>query len=120
MPPTRQQILKFPRQFNVPVALIKGLCNYTPVRGHLHSEAQNHQPMLNTSGLWKEGSTNNKVVTACEGRQFLISGILWVPLQPKRLTNGGHHVVRYWNKTNSRASVPVILLLVLVATIQER
>lgn len=76
--------------------------------------------MPTTSVLWKEGYTNNKVVTAWEGRQFLISGILWVPLQPKRLTNDGHHVVGYWSKTNCGASVPVIFLLVLVATIQER
>lgn len=76
--------------------------------------------MLTTSVLWKEGYTNNKVVTACEGCQFLISGILWVPLQPKRLTNGGHDVVGYWSKTNSGASVSVIFLLALVATIQER
>ena len=118
--PTREQILKFSRQFSQLVPLIKGLCNYTSVWDHLHPKTQDHQPILSTSVLWKEGCIHNQVITAWEECQFLISGILWVPLQPKRLTNGGHHIVEYWNKTNSGASVPVIFLIVPVATIQER
>lgn len=59
------------------------------------------------------------MVTSWERWQFLISGVLWVTLQPKSLTSGRHHIVEHWNKTNSRASVPITLLIVLVATIQE-
>jgi len=120
MPPTRQHILKFSKQFSELVPLIKGLCKYTSVWDHLHPKGTG--PPANTEhfGSLEGRLHHNQVITAWEGRQFLVSGILWVPLQPKRLTNGGHHIVEYWNKTNSGSSVPVIILIVLVATIQER